>query len=185
MEEHKMLAQAIGFAAMKHAGQVRRDGTPYIYHPLSVAELLKNYGFGIKYQIVAILHDVLEDTDATEDEIRIYGEDVLESVKLLTRPKGMDEEVYVSNILKNQMASVVKNADKIHNMWGIAWCDDKKWGNKYIGKAKKYYGNKFSYALDLNIDIAQKLLVGEKLIQRGQDFTIEDMRLYSETDCNE
>ena len=124
---------------------------------------------------------MLEDTDATEDEIRIFGEDILVAVKLLTRPKGMDEEVYVSNILTNEMASIVKSADKIHNMWGMAWCDDKKWGNKYIGKAKRFYGNKFCPALDMNIEIAEKLLAGEATTQSGQDFTVEDMKLYSES----
>ena len=64
-------------------------------------------------QIAAILHDTLEDTDATEADIKEFGDDVLEAVKLVTRAKGADETEYVKNILKNNMAATVKNADRI------------------------------------------------------------------------
>ena len=88
MEEKKYPAieDAIVFASLKHAGQKRKDGSPYIYHPLHVAEMLKNSGYGINYQIAGILHDVLEDTDATEQEVAVFGDDVLNAVRLVTRP---------------------------------------------------------------------------------------------------
>lgn len=68
--------------------------------------------------MVALLHDTLEDTDATED-ILLFGEDILEAVRRLTWLEGMDEEEYVRNILDNHMAAVVKNADKINNLWHL------------------------------------------------------------------
>ena len=84
MSEHELFAKALVFATEKHAGQTRQDGSPYIYHPIKVAELLKDTGYDLRYQIAGILHDVLEDTDATEEEVRAFGEDVLEAVKLVT-----------------------------------------------------------------------------------------------------
>ena len=92
MQEPELFARAIGLAAERHANQNRKDGTPYIYHPLKVAELVKDAGYGLRYQMAAVLHDVLEDTETTEEELTLFGEDVLEAVKLGTRPEGADEE---------------------------------------------------------------------------------------------
>ena len=124
MNKEERLTKAIIFAATKHANQKRKDGTPYIYHPLAVAELLKKYGYDIDYQITAVLHDVLEDTDATEDEVKEFGIPVYEAVKLVTRPDGMNETEYVRKILENPMAAAVKNADKIHNLYEISFSDN-------------------------------------------------------------
>ncbi len=158
MSENELFAKAIGFAASKHKEQVRKDGTPYIYHPLKVAELVKDAGYGLNYQMAAILHDVLEDTDATENEVRQFGEDVLDAVRLLTRPEGADEDEYVAAILKNHMATVVKNADKIHNMHDVGYCTDREWGKRYVKKVKKHYEGKFSKALDEAIGNAEEML---------------------------
>lgn len=151
MTDTEMLAKAIAFAADKHKEQTRKDGTPYIYHPLKVAELVKDAGYGIKYQIIAILHDVLEDTDASEEDIRIFGDDVLEAVKLLTRLPGTPEEIYVDAILHNSMATIVKNADKLHNIKDAGTITDIHWGKKYVEKVKRYYEGKFSQELDQTI----------------------------------
>lgn len=162
MREQKLFNEAVAYAAMKHAGQTRKDGTSYIYYPLKVAELVKEAGYGIKYQIAAVLHDTLEDTDATIDEIRLFGEDVLEAVCLVTRPEGMDEKEYVTRILKNHMASAVKNADKIHNMIDLRTCGNPEWAEKYTKKVRKYYYGKFSSALDIIIsDIEEKRMHSE------------------------
>ena len=114
MNKEEKLAKAIAFAAEKHANQKRKDGTPYIFHPLEVAELLKRYDYDIDYQVAGVLHDVLEDTDAIDEEVKAFEENVYEAVKLVTRQKGADEAEYVKNILTNRMAAAVKNADKIH-----------------------------------------------------------------------
>lgn len=162
MEEKKYPAieDAIVFASLKHAGQKRKDGSPYIYHPLHVAEMLKNSGYGINYQIAGILHDVLEDTDATEQEVAVFGDDVLNAVRLVTRPDGMDELLYVDNILKDPIATAVKNADKIHNLQEAVFSgpmDGKskkacRFARMYVKKADKYYRGKFSQLLDDLID---------------------------------
>ena len=158
MKDTELLAKAIAFAADKHKEQLRKDGTPYIYHPLKVAELVKNEGHSIKCQIVAILHDVLEDTDASEEDIRSFGEDVLVAVKLLTRLPGTPENVYVEGILENPMATIVKNADKLHNIKDAGTISDIKWSKKYIQKSKLYYEGKFSKELDATIEEALKSL---------------------------
>ena len=88
----KGLKDAVVFAALKHSGQERKDGSPYIFHPMKVAQRLKEDGYGEEYQTAAMLHDVLEDTDAKEEELEEYGEQVSNAVKLLTRKRGMKEE---------------------------------------------------------------------------------------------
>ena len=111
------IIDAITLASKRHEGQVRRNGTPYIYHPLTVAKMVAQAGYDEKYVITAVLHDILEDTDTTEDEIEeLFGRDILAALLLVTRPEGMPEDEYVKGILKNDIASVVKNADKIHNL---------------------------------------------------------------------
>ena len=161
MTEHELFAKALSFAAEKHAGQTRADGSPYIYHPIKVAEILKDAGYDLRYQMAGLLHDILEDTDATEDEVRVFGEGVLVAVKLVTRPEGMDEEEYVAAILQNPMATAVKNADKIHNMTDIVEAPDKEWAKQYIQKVKKYYAGKFTLALDAAIAHAEIMTEGE------------------------
>lgn len=156
MEEKKkqLLAEAISLAAKAHCGQARRDETPYIYHPLMVAEIVKRNGASIDCQIAAILHDTLEDTSVTEDDIAKFGGNVVRAVKLLTREKGMDEAEYVGAILQDPIAKAVKEADKIHNLREAVLCGDNGFRKWYAKKAKKYYYGKFSPSLDAVIDLA-------------------------------
>ena len=108
---------ALEFATEKHKGQFRIGGEEYITHPITVAKYVRDWGYSSDYQIVALFHDLLEDTDATEDEIRnIGGNGVLEAVKLLTKQKGYIMSEYVGAIRKNEMARVVKAADRLHNL---------------------------------------------------------------------
>ena len=71
------LDAAIDYAAEKHAGQKRKSGEPYITHPLSVAAILIDWGMDIDTVIAGVLHDTVEDTDATLDELEsLFGRDV-------------------------------------------------------------------------------------------------------------
>lgn len=173
---------AVAFAAQKHAGQTRRDGTPYIYHPLKVAELLKEGGFDLTCQVAAVLHDVLEDTDATEAEVAAFGQEVLAAVKLLTRPEGMDEDDYVNRILENPTASAVKAADKMHNVWEASYTADSRWAGNYIQKAGRYYRGRFSKALDSAIGTAKATLSTCKSPKKPLFYSPEEMTLYSALD---
>lgn len=86
----------------------RKESWGSVYHAprVAVAKILKKEGYDIEYLIVALFHDLLEDTDATEDEIRsIAGEEVLQAVKLLTKEKGYDMQTYVTRIRQNPIAT--------------------------------------------------------------------------------
>jgi (p)ppGpp synthase/HD superfamily hydrolase len=111
------IKRAIEFATQKHKGQKRIGGKDYVTHPIAVWEMVKEQGYGEDYQITALFHDLLEDTDATEEEILLYGgQSVLTAVKLLTKEKGYDMKTYIENIKNNPIAFVVKSADRLHNL---------------------------------------------------------------------
>jgi len=99
-----------------HAGQCRRDGSPYIAHPAAVADKLK----GEPEEVIAAawLHDVLEDTTETLDLLREGGipESVIEAVEVLTKRKGVSYEDYLLGVKHNPIALKVKVADMIHNL---------------------------------------------------------------------
>ncbi|MGN0242448.1 MAG: HD domain-containing protein, partial [Lachnospiraceae bacterium] len=97
--------RALDFATQKHEGQSRIGGAPYITHPVAVAEIVRQNGCPLDYQIAALFHDLLEDTDATEEELKAYGnEDILTAVRLLTKEPGYRMEHYVNRIKANPMA---------------------------------------------------------------------------------
>ena len=130
---------ALEFAAMKHEGQVRKGGAPYITHPVAVAEMLKERGYGLDYQIAGLFHDLLEDTDATEAEIAaLGGEDVLAAVKLLTTTPGYVMADYIASIRENEMAKVVKAMDRLHNL-RCAFEAGEKFRRKYINESREWY----------------------------------------------
>ena len=137
---------ALEFAKAKHKGQKRIGGDDYVTHPIAVSEIVKNQGFDEIYQIAALFHDLLEDTDATEEEILKYGSpEILESVKLLTKEKGYDMAEYVSSIKLNSIAFAVKAADRLHNLQ-CAVITDEEFKRKYILETVDWY-------LDFSIDI--------------------------------
>ena len=103
------LDEAILFATIKHKGQTRKDNTPYIKHPLSVSLNVLKYYDGDDLETVLIsslLHDTLEDTNATKDEIVTkFGDKVYRMVKELTSDKivqkTLGKEKYLSLKMKN------------------------------------------------------------------------------------
>ncbi len=131
--------KALSFATEKHRGQFRKGGKEYITHPVEVADMLRDRGYGEKYIITALFHDLLEDTDATEDEIRgIAGEEVLEAVKLLTKTEGYVMAEYVENIKNNPISFAVKAYDRLHNLIS-ATESTAEFRKRYILETKKYY----------------------------------------------
>ena len=179
--ESLLYSKALAFAAEKHGGQVRRDGTPYILHPIRVSKLLLDAGYDVNYQIAGLFHDLLEDTDATEEEISAYGEDVLEAVVLVSKNKCDDMDQYVDRILMNHMAAAVKNCDRIDNLCDARYPRDRKFQEKYLEDSKKYAG-KFSKALDLSISSLDYKIhhVSDKDKKEYADFPKEYLELYSD-----
>ena len=133
------IKRAIEFATQKHKGQKRIGGNDYISHPLAVYEMVKNQGYGEDYQITALFHDLLEDTDATEEEILCYGnQNVLTAVKLLTKEKGYDMKSYIDAIKGNSIAFIVKSADRLHNLQ-CALITSVEFKRKYILETVDWY----------------------------------------------
>lgn len=117
MHDNENVMRALEYASQKHKGQKRIGGKDYITHPIAVCEMVKKQGYGEEFQIAALFHDLLEDTDATQDEILSFSnQEVLDAVKLLTKEKGYDMKRYIDGIKSNPIAFVVKSADRLHNL---------------------------------------------------------------------
>ncbi|MFN8435004.1 MAG: HD domain-containing protein [Anaerolineales bacterium] len=129
--------KALRFAAEKHNDQRRRDSksSPYINHPIQVAETLWRVGgvHDTALLTAAILHDTIEDTDATPDEIRReFGEEVLELVLEVTDDKSLPKEVrkqlqIVNSPKKSPRAKMLKLADKICNVYDLIYFPPSNW----------------------------------------------------------
>ena len=80
------IQKAYEYADKKHAGQLRKSGEPYIIHPLAVAEIVAEIGLDTDAIVASLLHDCLEDTDASYEEIsRLFGQTVAELVEGVTK----------------------------------------------------------------------------------------------------
>ena len=123
-----IIQQAVDYAEKKHENQKRKDGSPYIIHPLAVAQIVAEMGLDRDAVLGAILHDCIEDTDASHDDIaKKFGEttaELVEGVTKLTRANfSSSEEQQMENLRKMFMAMskdirvvLIKIADRLHNM---------------------------------------------------------------------
>lgn len=105
---------ALELAVEKHKNQTDKAGNPYILHPLHVMENVKSK----EGKIVAILHDIIEDTDVTEDYLLKMGlsKHIVDAVVALTRSGDKDYQEYIKDLSTNSLAKEVKIADLEHNM---------------------------------------------------------------------
>lgn len=111
------LEAADRLAERLHRGQVGRLGEPYIDHPRAVARLTAVFGGTLHQQIAALLHDVVEDTPCTVDDLRRLGtpEPVVAMVDALTWLPSEPLEAYLHRVLREPDAVLVKRADLAHN----------------------------------------------------------------------
>lgn len=108
-----MTRKAMKIAYAAHAGQVDKTGVPYIYHPIHLAESMTEE----KAVITALLHDVVEDTDITIDDLAREGfhADILTALTLLTHNPAEEYMDYISRLSTCPLARKVKLADLRHN----------------------------------------------------------------------
>ena len=110
----EMTKKAIKLMFEKHKDQVDKSGMPYVFHPFHLAEQMDDE----ETTITALLHDIVEDTNTTFDDLRKLGfsDNVINALKLMTHDKNVDYFEYVKNISKNPIARKVKIKDLEHNM---------------------------------------------------------------------
>lgn len=107
------VAAAAALASAAHGGQTDKAGVPYFEHCRGVALKLDDDAA----RTVALLHDVLEDTPITEDELRgVFADEIVDAVVAITHLKGEEPEDYYRRVLSNPLALRVKLADIQHNL---------------------------------------------------------------------
>ena len=123
-----IIDKAVDYAKAKHASQLRKDGSPYIIHPLAVAQIVTEMGLDIDAILGALLHDTIEDTDTSHEDIeKLFGPTVAELVEGVTKLTRADfssrEQAQMENLRKMFMAMskdirvvLIKIADRLHNI---------------------------------------------------------------------
>ncbi len=122
-----LIDRAVRYAQAQHEGQLRKDGSPYIIHPLAVAEIVAEMGLDTDAILGALLHDCIEDTSSSHDEIaKLFSPTVAELVEGVTKLTRVEystlEEQQMENLRKMFMAMskdirvvLIKIADRLHN----------------------------------------------------------------------
>ena len=127
-KDQEVLLKAYEYAEAAHANQKRASGEPYFIHPCAVAEILIDLGLDAATIAAALLHDVIEDTDSTAEDIKKeFGEQVLALVSSVTKLekivfKSKEDEnaenfrkIFVA-MAKDVRVIIIKLADRLHNM---------------------------------------------------------------------
>ncbi len=137
-DKYAEIKRAYDFAKAAHEGQKRISGEEYFVHPCAVAEILASYGFDSSTVIAAFLHDVLEDTPVTPEEMREqFGDEILELVEGVTKLDKLQfvsiEEAQAENFRKIFVAMakdlrviIIKLADRLHNMRSLSYLPPEK-----------------------------------------------------------
>ncbi len=114
MNYDKLYDIALSIAIRAHEGQQDKSGRTYVMHPIRVAERCKDP----RAKVVALLHDTIEDTEMTAEQLRSEGmpEEIVAAVLSLTRQTGEDYDEYVRRAAENAISREVKMADLEDNM---------------------------------------------------------------------
>lgn len=128
--------KALIIAAQSHKGQYDKAGKDYLLHPLTVSSYCKTK----KGKIVGLLHDVVEDTPISIEELsKVFDSEITTAIQLLTKTKGFDINEYYADIKNNPLAREVKMADLTHNM-DMSRFDGKEITEKDKTRTEKYKG---------------------------------------------
>jgi (p)ppGpp synthase/HD superfamily hydrolase len=120
------LSKARSLALEAHAGQLDKAGAPYIIHAETVSRLVReiingwnqdSHDFQIKAQIVGFLHDIIEDTSITVEDLKqlSFPIDCIQAIETITKNDTIPYQDYIQNVKRNKLAAVVKMADMTHN----------------------------------------------------------------------
>lgn len=145
-DELAVIDKAFRTAEAFHNGQLRRSGEPYIIHPIAVANILADLGMDYQSLVAALLHDVVEDTDCTIEQLtREFGGEVATLVDGVTKlgkvnfSRESKEEQQAENVRKMLLAMskdirviIVKLADRLHNMRTLEFVDPQKQRDKAL-----------------------------------------------------
>lgn len=107
-----LINEALKIAQKAHKGQKDKGGNDYLLHPVTVALHCDTE----KERIVALLHDVIEDSDMSLEDLSIFDKDIIEAVIAITRREDQSREDYVKQVCSNEIARKVKIADLANNM---------------------------------------------------------------------
>ena len=141
---------AFEYANAHHGPQLRKSGEPYIIHPIAVAEIINELGLDADSIVAAMLHDCIEDTDSTPDEVaRLFGETVAELVEGVTKLTRMQytskEDEQMENLRKMFMAMskdvrviLIKLCDRLHNMRTLEHQSERKQKEKSLETMEIY-----------------------------------------------
>ena len=141
---------AYEYARKVHNTQMRKDGTEYVTHPLAAAEIIAEIGLDEDSLCAALLHDCIEDTAATREEIeKLFGKDVADIVEGVTKlsrvPYSSKEEVHMETLRKMLIAMakdirviLIKLADRLHNMRTMEYQTEEKQREKALETMDMY-----------------------------------------------
>ena len=146
IEELQLITKALAFSSQKHRDQRRKDpdASPYINHPISLVDILVNEGEVTNFKAIvgAILHDTIEDTETTGEEIESeFGRVIRQIVEDVTDDKSLDKMARKRMQIEHaphicHEAKLVKLADKISNLRDVANCPPAQWS---LQRRKEYF----------------------------------------------
>ncbi|MFI3252440.1 MAG: hypothetical protein R3Y60_04790, partial [bacterium] len=183
---------ALLIALDAHKGQVDKAGVEYILHPLFVSSLVND----TNSKVVAILHDVLEDSDYTLEDLKKYNfnQDIIDALLLVTKTANQDYNEYLENIKLNEIARIVKLADLTHNsdtsrLTNVTDKDIKRrekylkaidylsvlTKEEFINKLKKYNYNKkdILFEYDMHLSACKNNVAIPESIYRNKEHSIQ------------
>lgn len=136
----KFTLKALGLAEVLHADQFRDDGTSYVDHVVGVAHLLVAHGIRDDNTLAAsILHDVIEDTSFTHENIcREFNEDIAGMARRLTKTADVLIVTYYAGIEEDIRTVVIKAADRTHNVSDMVKAFSVERMEKYIKETEEY-----------------------------------------------
>jgi (p)ppGpp synthase/HD superfamily hydrolase len=170
--DFKLIDKAIYWAKKYHDGQFRKSGEPYYTHPLEVAYLVSEYKLTTNVIVTAILHDVVEDSEATVGMIvDAFSWRIAEMVDRLTRdrPDGsklsVEEIIYNSNKNEDDEVILIKVVDRLHNMQTIQYQDRSKQQQNAVETIKNIIGYVPNLKLEQSLNMICTKLINPNRVE--------------------